>query len=78
MIKNKQLTLTLEEATALDNELFATQCKLRHLEFRNVDDPIPSKEELRYREVISSVRMKVIKLLERTAVEKHLSSAINE
>ena len=73
MIKDKQLTLTLEEATVLDNELFATQCKLRHLNFRNVDEPVPSKEELRYREVISSVRIKVGKLLERSAIERHLS-----
>ena len=73
MIKNKKLTLTLEEATVLDNELFATQCKLRRLEFRNVDEPMPSKKELRYREVISNVRMKVGKLLEKSAIEKHLS-----
>jgi len=71
--KYKKLTLTLEEATALDNELFATQCKLRHLNFRNVDEPQPSKEELRYREVISNVRTKVGKLLDRVAIEKHLS-----
>ena len=71
--KKKNLTLTLEEVQTLDNELFATQCKLRHLSFRNVDEPAPSKEELRYREVISNVRVKVGKLLERSAIEKHLS-----
>ena len=71
--KKKNLTLTLEEVQILDNELFATQCKLRRLSFRNVDEPAPSKEELRYREVISNVRVKVGKLLERSAIEKHLS-----
>ena len=71
--KKKNLTLTLEEVQILDNELFATQCKLRRLSFRNVDEPSPSKEELRYREVVSNVRVKVGKLLERSAIEKHLS-----
>jgi len=73
MNKNKRLTLTLEEAKVLDNELFARQCKLRHLNFRNVDEPPPSEEELRYKEVVTNLRIKVGKLLEKAAVEKHLS-----
>ena len=70
-----KINLTKEEARILDNELFVAQRKLAYLNLHSVDDPQPSKEELRYKEVVGNLRVKLGKALERQAVNK---VALNE
>tara|TARA_R110000751_G_scaffold181101_1_gene287388 strand:- start:377 stop:649 length:273 start_codon:yes stop_codon:yes gene_type:complete len=62
------LKLTEEEARVLDNELFVAQCKLRRLNFRSVDEPKPSEEQIRYKEVVTDLRVKLCKVLEKEAI----------
>ena len=62
------LNLTKEEARVLDNELFVAQCKLARLGFQNVDEPKPSEEQLRYKEVVTDLRVKLCEVLEREAI----------
>tara|TARA_R110000824_G_scaffold43928_8_gene128261 strand:- start:14172 stop:14381 length:210 start_codon:yes stop_codon:yes gene_type:complete len=67
-----KLDLTKEEVRILDNELFVAQCKLARLNL-SVDEPKPTEEQKRYKDVVTNLRMKVNKLLTKKAIKKHLS-----
>jgi len=70
-----KLNLTKEEIRVLDNELFVAQRKLAYLNLFSVDEPPPSKDEIRYKQTVNELRVKIGKLLEREAVNK---AALNE
>ena len=73
IMKTKELLVDLEELRILDNELYVSQCKLSKFNLLDVDGTPPSQEQLRYRDIVNNLRLKVSKLLEREIVNKHLS-----
>jgi len=68
-----KLDLTSEEVRILDNELFVVQRKLAYLNLRSVDEPPPSKEELRYKEIVNELRIKLGKLVNRDTIERFIT-----
>ena len=74
IMKTKELLVDLEELRILDNELYVSQCKLSKFNLLDVDGTPPSQEQLRYRDIVNNLRLKVSKLLEREAIDKHLSN----
>ena len=74
MMKTKELLVDLDELRILDNELYVSQCKLSKFNLLDVDGSPPSQEQLRYRDIVNNLRLKVSKLLEREAIDKHLSN----
>ena len=74
IMKTKELLVDLEELRILDNELYVSQCKLSKFNLLDVDGTPPSQEQLRYRDIVNNLRLKVSKLLERETIDKHLSN----
>ena len=74
IMKTKELLVDLEELRILDNELYVSQCKLSKFNLLDVDGVPPSQEQLRYRDIVNNLRLKVSKLLERETIDKHLSN----
>tara|TARA_Y100000593_G_C4196306_1_gene279508 strand:+ start:485 stop:787 length:303 start_codon:yes stop_codon:yes gene_type:complete len=74
IMKTKELLVDLEELRILDNELYVSQCKLSKFNLLDVDGAPPSQEQLRYRDIVNNLRLKVSKLLERETIDKHLSN----
>ena len=74
MNKNKNLSLTLDELRILDNELYASQCKLSKFSLLHVDGTVPSQEQLKYRDIVNDLRSKVGNLLKREAINTHLNT----
>ena len=74
MMKTKELLVDLDELRILDNELYVSQCKLSKFNLLDVDGSPPSQEQHRYRDIVNNLRLKVSKLLEREAIDKHLSN----
>ena len=74
IMKTKELLVDLEELRILDNELYVSQCKLSKFNLLDVDGTPPSQEQLRYRDIVNNLRLKVSKLLERETIGKHLSN----
>tara|TARA_R110002110_G_scaffold384296_1_gene595913 strand:- start:729 stop:938 length:210 start_codon:yes stop_codon:yes gene_type:complete len=68
-----KINLTKDEVRILDNELFVTQRKLAYLNFRGVDDPVPTKEELQYKKTVEGLRVKLGKLINRDAVGRFIA-----
>jgi len=73
MMKTKKLLVSLDELRILDNELYVSQCKLSKFNLLDVDGTPPSQEQLRYRNIVNDLRVKVGKLLENETIDKHLS-----
>ena len=73
MIKTKKLLVDLDELRILDNELYVSQCKLSKFNLLDVDGSPPSQEQIKYRDIVNNLRMKVGELLEREVLDKHLS-----
>ena len=73
MSREKKLTVSLDELRILDNELYASQLKLSKFSLLDVDSSPPSKEQIKYRDIVNNLRMKVGELLEREVVDIHLA-----
>ena len=73
MNKEKKLTVSLDELRILDNELYVSQCKLSKFNLLHVDGKPPSHEQVKYRDIVNNLRMKVGELLEREAIDTHLA-----
>lgn len=73
MNKEKKLTVSLDELRILDNELYVSQCKLSKFNLLDVDRNPPSKEQIKYRDIVNNLRMKVGELLEREIIDTHLA-----
>ena len=73
MNKEKKLTVNLDELRILDNELYVSQCKLSKFNLLDVDGSPPSQEQIKYRDIVNNLRMKVGELLEREAIDTHLA-----
>jgi hypothetical protein len=72
MMKAKKLIVDLDELRILDNELYVSQCKLSKFNLLDVDGTPPSQEQLKYRDIVNNLRLKVGQLLEREVIDKHL------
>ena len=72
MMKAKKLIVDLDELRILDNELYVSQCKLSKFNLWDVDGTPPSQEQIKYRDIVNNLRMKVGELLEREVLDKHL------
>ena len=72
MMKAKKLIVDLDELRILDNELYVSQCKLSKFNLLDVDGTPPSQEQLKYRDIVNNLRLKVGQLLEREVINKHL------
>lgn len=72
MMKAKKLIVDLDELRILDNELYVSQCKLSKFNLLDVDGTPPSQEQIRYRDIVNNLRLKVGQLLERETIDKHL------
>ena len=72
MMKAKKLIVDLDELRMLDNELYVSQCKLSKFNLLDVDGTPPSQEQLKYRDIVNNLRLKVGQLLEREVTNKHL------
>lgn len=72
MMKAKKLIVDLDELRILDNELYVSQCKLSKFNLLHVDGTPPSQEQIRYRDIVNNLRLKVGQLLEREVINKHL------
>ena len=73
MSREKKLTVSLDELRILDNELYASQLKLSKFSLLDVDSSPPSKEQIKYRDIVNNLRMKVGELLEREVINTHLA-----
>ena len=73
MMKAKKLIVDLDELRILDNELYVSQCKLSKFNLLDVDGRPPSQEQIRYRDIVNNLRLKVGQLLEKETIDKHLS-----
>jgi hypothetical protein len=72
MMITKKLIVSLDELRILDNELYVSQCKLSKFNLLDVDGMPPSQEQLKYRDIVNNLRVKVGQLLERETLDKHL------
>ena len=68
------LKWTKEEARVLDNELFVAQCKLAKFNLRTVDELPPSEEQVRYKDIVTDLRVKLGEIIERDAVERFVAN----
>ena len=68
-----KINLTKDEVRVLDNELFVTQRKLAYLNLQSVDQPPPTKSELKYKKIVENLRVKLGKLINRDAIERFLA-----
>ena len=68
-----KVDLTEEEIRIIDNEMYVAQRKLVHLNLECVDQITPSPEELRYKAIVGSLRVKFGKILERCAVGRFIA-----
>jgi len=68
------LNLTKEEARVLDNELFVAQCKLAKFNLRTVDDLAPTENQIRYGNIVTDLRVRLGKIIERGAIEKFIAN----
>lgn len=73
MMITKKLIVNLDELRILDNELYVSQCKLSKFNLLDVDGTSPSQEQIKYRDIVNNLRLKVGQLLERETIDKHLS-----
>jgi hypothetical protein len=73
MMITKKLIVNLDELRILDNELYVSQCKLSKFNLLDVDGTPPSQEQIKYRDIVNNLRLKVGQLLERETIDKHLS-----
>tara|TARA_R110000824_G_scaffold249780_2_gene438658 strand:+ start:261 stop:503 length:243 start_codon:yes stop_codon:yes gene_type:complete len=69
MKKNIILELTEDELRIIDNELYVAQCRILRQNRPSVDNPLPGKKNINYKNILNSVRNKVISASGRENVE---------
>lgn len=68
-----KVDLTEEEIRIIDNEMYVAQRKLAHLNLACVDQVTPTPEELRYKAIVGSLRVKFGKILEDCAIKRSIA-----
>jgi len=73
--REKYLRMSAEEARIIDNELFVVQNRLSRNFLLSADQAKPTKEDENYNKIVTELRVKIGKFLEKQAIDK---IAVNE